>query len=173
MTFLIVIWVRVWKFPNQFNTIILPHKCKLFFQWVFLPLSSLNSIPVPLMFREGCQHLFITTKQRTSCHYAIQIARSRTFCSLPPSLLFRITGKGRATSTCWLQNHRCFPPPPPPSKANHLLGTTSFSHMSCYQFLLLLLFFLVLIFVSSPLPPIQSINFNDEISCSAKFVMDT
>ena len=119
----------MWKFPNQFNTIILPHKCKLFFQRVFLPLSSLNSIPVPFMFREGCQHLFITTKQRTSCHYAIQIARSRTFCSLPPSLLFRIPGKGRATSTCWLQNHRCFPlPRPPPPKVNHLLGTTFFSY---------------------------------------------
>lgn len=130
MTFLIVIWVIVWKFPNQFNTIILPHKCKLFFQQVFLSLSSFNSIPAPLMFREGCQHFFITTQQRTSCHYAIQIARNRTFCSFPPSLLFWITGKGKATSTRQLQNHRCFPTPTP-LKINHLLGTTSFSHMSC------------------------------------------
>lgn len=156
------------KFPNQFNTTVLSYKCKLFFQRVLLSLSSLNSILFPLCFEKVVS---ISSSQHNKAPAVIITFRyeaAEPLCGLPPSLSFWITGKGRATSTRWLQNHRClffFP-----LKINYLLETTSFSLMSCYQFLLL--FFLVLTFVSSPLPPTQSINFN-EISCSANFFMAT
>ena len=160
------------KFPNQFNTIVLSYKCKLFFQRVLLSLSSLNSILFPLCFEKVVSISSSQLNKAPAVIITFRYEEAEPLCGLPPSLSFWITGKGRsATTTCWLQNHRClffFP-----LKINYLLGTTLFSHMSCYQFLLLLLlFFLVLTFVSSPLPPTQSINFN-EISCSANFFMAT
>lgn len=107
ITFFLVIWVIVCKFPNQFNTIVLSYTCKLFFQRVLLSLSSLNSILFPLRFEKLVS---ISSSQLNKAPAVITTFRceeAEPLCGLTPPLSFWITGEGRATSTCRLQNHRC------------------------------------------------------------------